>query len=278
MSYMLALGMRVLLPILIVLTLSIGISQGAFAQQAQPQGVLEDGACTSNGTGGGPWSDPNSWDCVGILNDVPASRKAVTILAGDTITVDRDLNRTSGDATTFIGNVAVSGTLEVPSGFTFKADQLENFSSVTVNNFGNMIIAEFFNNGLFNNNCGATLKIIELFTNTGGLRGPFGSNNQIFNNFGIFELGPGFDIPDEFVNTNTFNDGGFLINVFETGPQDNFGPQAIIEINSICLVGGDLIPLDTTSLLLAGAQMTASWMIPVIVSGIGIAIVIARRF
>ncbi len=44
------------------------------------------------------------------------------------------------------------------------------------------------------------------------------------------------------------------------------------------LVGGSLVPIDTTSLLLAGTQMTASWMIPVIVAGIGIAIVIARKF
>jgi len=43
-------------------------------------------------------------------------------------------------------------------------------------------------------------------------------------------------------------------------------------------VGGELIPLDTSALLLAGAQMNAAWMIPVIVSGIGIAVVIARKF
>ncbi len=43
-------------------------------------------------------------------------------------------------------------------------------------------------------------------------------------------------------------------------------------------VGGTPIPIDTTSLLLAGTQMTASWMIPVIVSVIGIGIVIARKF
>jgi len=44
------------------------------------------------------------------------------------------------------------------------------------------------------------------------------------------------------------------------------------------LVGGEFIPLDSTSLLVAGAQMNAAWMIPVIVAGIGFAIVIARKF
>jgi len=43
-------------------------------------------------------------------------------------------------------------------------------------------------------------------------------------------------------------------------------------------VGGELLPIDTTALLLVGAQMNASWMIPLIVSAIGIAIVIARKF
>jgi len=45
-----------------------------------------------------------------------------------------------------------------------------------------------------------------------------------------------------------------------------------------CYIGGEIIPLDTTALLLSGAQMNAAWMIPVIVSGIGFAIVIARKF
>ncbi len=48
--------------------------------------------------------------------------------------------------------------------------------------------------------------------------------------------------------------------------------------SSPAAVGGDIIPLDTTMVLAAGAQYTAAWMIPVIVSGIGFAIVIARKF
>jgi len=43
-------------------------------------------------------------------------------------------------------------------------------------------------------------------------------------------------------------------------------------------VGGEFIGIDTTSVLAAGAQYNAAWMIPVIVSAIGIGIVIARKF
>ena len=43
-------------------------------------------------------------------------------------------------------------------------------------------------------------------------------------------------------------------------------------------VGGELIPIESTSLILAGTQSTFSWMIPITISAIGIAIVIARKF
>jgi len=43
-------------------------------------------------------------------------------------------------------------------------------------------------------------------------------------------------------------------------------------------VGGWFFEVDETALLVAGAQMNAAWMIPAIVSAIGIGIVIARKF
>jgi len=43
------------------------------------------------------------------------------------------------------------------------------------------------------------------------------------------------------------------------------------------LIGGTLIPIDSTSLLLAGSQMTASWLIPVLVAGSGIVLVFVRK-
>jgi len=43
-------------------------------------------------------------------------------------------------------------------------------------------------------------------------------------------------------------------------------------------VGGWFFEVDKPALLVAGAQMNAAWMIPVIVSAIGIGLVIARKF
>ena len=42
------------------------------------------------------------------------------------------------------------------------------------------------------------------------------------------------------------------------------------------VIGGEIIPIDSTSLLLAGAQ-TFSWMIPVVLSGIGIGLFVVSR-
>jgi len=56
------------------------------------------------------------------------------------------------------------------------------------------------------------------------------------------------------------------------------GDAFVTKIGELQIIGGTIIPIDTTSLLLVGAQSTASWMIPVIIAGVGIAIVITRKF
>jgi len=68
--------------------------------------------------------------------------------------------------------------------------------------------------------------------------------------------------------------GGTFDNWFDNGEDHAF----FLTKPSVAVVGGELLPIDTSALLLAGAQMNAAWMIPVIVSGIGFAIVIARKF
>ena len=44
------------------------------------------------------------------------------------------------------------------------------------------------------------------------------------------------------------------------------------------VVGGHMIPVDTTTLMIAGAQNTAVWLIPVLVSAIGFGIIILRKY
>jgi len=43
-------------------------------------------------------------------------------------------------------------------------------------------------------------------------------------------------------------------------------------------VGGTILPIDSFALLLAGTQMTASWLIPVLVAGAGIGLICIRKW
>ena len=57
------------------------------------------------------------------------------------------------------------------------------------------------------------------------------------------------------------------------------------EIEKVCVtafksfptVGGSMIPIDTTALLLAGVQSISMWMIPVVIAGVGISIFVVIR-
>ena len=42
-------------------------------------------------------------------------------------------------------------------------------------------------------------------------------------------------------------------------------------------IGGEILPIDTTALLLAGVQSISMWMIPVVAAGIGIGVFVIKR-
>jgi len=99
------------------------------------------------------------------------------------------------------------------------------------------------------------------------------SNSAItLNNHGSFELKENVL---NFQNNGDFNSGGTLINVV---PGENFDGNAINPISDICVVGGESLPIESTALLLAGAQMNAIWILPLIVAAAGIGIVVSRKF
>ena len=63
--------------------------------------------------------------------------------------------------------------------------------------------------------------------------------------------------------------GRFLIDVGEPCPDCPTEPPKV--------VGGELLPIETTSLLVAGAQST-TWMIPLVLSAVGVGLVLVRSF
>jgi hypothetical protein len=64
---------------------------------------------------------------------------------------------------------------------------------------------------------------------------------------------------------------GFTLNTFTDLCESPFEEDPGVPI------GGTLIPIDSASLFLVGAQMTTSWLIPVIVSAVGIVLVFVRK-
>ena len=93
--------------------------------------------------------------------------------------------------------------------------------------------------------------VIRIDTGVQTIGSPF-SNANLYPDGGAFQLGP---------PVSQFSDIGFRTYFIESVP-----------------VGGEMINVDSSVLILAGTQTTASWMIPAIVSAIGIGIVIARKF
>jgi len=62
-------------------------------------------------------------------------------------------------------------------------------------------------------------------------------------------------------------------NVFVTGRVSNNAFKIAKDIS----VGGTLVPIDTTALLLAGVQSISMWMIPVVAAGVGISVFVIKR-
>ena len=64
---------------------------------------------------------------------------------------------------------------------------------------------------------------------------------------------------------------------FSLDPRTSLTRVLVDSISLDRFVAGSMTPIDTTMVLVASAQSTSAWMIPVIVAGIGIAVVIARK-
>ncbi len=244
---------KLYLGILLTVTIPflLGSSQEAFA------GVSTT-SCESKASG--LWTQPNTWNCNGDFPDFPNSSVDAIILPGDTVTV---AGNNFGDFVVVSGGDP-KGTLIINQGASLTANLFSNigdtFNSGTLTTNNN-----FINDALntFHNQCTGVVNI-----NSDTLPGTNGDGFKIINH-GVFNLVMNFNNFGLFQNSGTINGGNIV----------NQGNGVLEQIPSICTpVGGIKLPIDTTALLLASAQSMSLWIIPVIVSAIGIGIVIARKF
>jgi len=98
----------------------------------------------------------------------------------------------------------------------------------------------------------------------------------------IFEPGETWVfVLDDYVNVNIAGVGPAALYSIGLGsvdpPSTKTSSGSIWAFVDDIAVGGTYIPIDTTTLPIAGAQSTSMWMIPVILAGIGIGIFVIRK-
>jgi len=98
---------------------------------------------------------------------------------------------------------------------------------------------------------------------------------------GVFESGETWSfVLDDYLHTRGEPASNFGTIGVPSGMQgvSDLSTGNIIAIHKAEMIGGTLLPIDTTSLMLYYIQGTAAWMIPAILAALGIGIVLARKF
>ena len=158
-------------------------------------------------------------------------------------------------------------------------------------NFGNVMLigGDETNSGAINlgqdgdlvNECGATITIEGGDgLNSGGIQTDLPGEDVT--NFGTINLNGGvgqasativiFSILNNHGLINENPGSGSFSGIIRLGSTGVFNDK----LPSQCQVGGEFLPIETTTLLLANAQ-SFSWMIPVVLSGIGIGLFVVSR-
>jgi len=209
----------------------------------------------------GPWEEGSTWESCSGPGGIPGDSDGPAINHHVTISTD------VVDESSVVNVFQPDGVLEVKKGASLTTNQMNILSDVF--NHGTITVAVFFGNGVidtFHNECTGVVDItaITIFGNAGnGPNARFINHGTInlspvgqFANFGIFQNSGILNLPEDIVNVN---DGTFETIASPCGP-----------------VGGELIPIETTSLILAGTQ-SFSWMIPVVLSVLGIGLFVVSR-
>lgn len=205
----------------------------------------------------GPWESADTWNdgCndegipgefqhvvvqheVTISTDIVNSEdESVEIDEGGVLTVENGASLTTNQLLVNSGDVPMP-TLIIEHGGTVDVDFYTNEGDTF--NYGTLNVDGFHNHifDTFHNQC------------TGVVNLGSGDNGDGFLiiNHGIFNIESFFSNNGIFQNSGMIN-GNFLVGRGELEP-----------IDSICLVGGELFPINTTALLLAGIQTNAVWI------------------
>jgi len=245
---------KIVFPVLAcILILGIGYSQDAFAITKTYVG-LDNGA----------WETPTNWSPAGVPNqndDVILDNTGFDVIISSAVTVGNSGSITFSPTTTN-NNILVIA----PGSLTIEG-------TVTMNDQNDDII--IINGGIMTVQCSGLVTLGD-----GRIKlSSFSDTTGTLVNHGTIT---GTKSPHTFINNNNIA----LISPAALLQNSGILPAAIWNmvggtletIDSICIIiGGEIIPLDQTALLLAGVQSVSMWMIPVVLSGIGIGVFVIKR-
>ncbi len=241
--------------------------------------------CESTQTGF--WDLPTTWINCGPTG-VPGDNDNVTIKNGHIVTIRTDILTVPLEALSLTVEQSAELVLDGPSQgrLEIKFGTFTNFGKTTLDGVGGQTFSPELRLVVTpgTNECGGTIDV-----NGGSLvvTGRIVVNNELFVNKGTINLNGGggeqsgslviVNAGGQVDNHGTINEnpGGGL----DSGIVKAFAGTFNDNLANLCLaVGGEILPIDTTMVLLGATQTTASWLIPVIVAGIGIGIVILRKY
>jgi len=197
------------------------------------------------------WTSGGGMVGIGDLPGGSCNSRAERVSADGTVIVGRGSSNNGIEAFRWTSGGGFQGLGDLPGGsFDSRADGVSPDGSIVV--------------GLSSANNNPIPFEAFIWDNTNGIR----NLNTVLTNAGV-NLGGYLLIAANDVSSDNCNISGRAIN-----PSGNIeGYRA-----NICdtAIGGDLLPIDSTALILAGAQ-SFSWMIPVVLSGIGIGMFVVSR-
>jgi len=214
----------------------------------------------------GPWEEGSTWDGCSGPGGIPGDGAAEDVRIDHHVTISTNIAQIPREIIVQLPN----GILTVQNGASVTSSQL--IAEFDVFNHGTITITDFFFNGAFDtfhNECTGVLNL------NGENEGDHtNARGALFINHGIINLN---SIEDEgFHNDGIFQNSG-TINPFVKFFNHDAAGGTFETVASPCgPVGGDFLQVDNTVLLLAGAQ-SFSWMIPVVLSVIGIGLFVVSR-
>jgi len=205
----------------------------------------------------------------------------VRILTGE-LEIEPGAEATLNGGGRFFANFDNDGTLSFAASLQQAGGDMENDGTVNIAThyvckdcvFDNFNVINIEDGGVLDNEDGTP------FNNFGTINiksgGIFSQEDAPFNNDGIINIEDGGKITI-FGNDPAIDNADGVINIICSGLIQGKQPNPEGTINLIpCPIGGEIIPIKQTSLILAGAQ-TFSWMIPVVLSVLGIGLFVVSR-